>query len=69
MLQPEHTGSTAAGFPMKKPQLEQSQARPGSGPLEIICSLVATLLPPSIGSYLCHAFFGGQTRHATRTFF
>lgn len=68
MLHPEHTGSVAAGFPTKKPQLEQSQARPGSGPLEIICSLAATLFPSTIGSYLCHAFSGGETRHATRVF-
>ena len=49
MLQPLQTGSTAAGFLTKKAQLEQSQAGPGSGPLEIICSLVATL-GPSNGS-------------------
>lgn len=70
MLHPVQTGSAAAGFPTKKPQLEQSQARPGRGPLEIICSVVAMLVPLSpVGSYLCHAFFGGQTRHATWVFF
>ena len=41
MLQPEHTGSVADGFPTKKAQLEQSQAGPGCGPPEIICSWVA----------------------------
>lgn len=68
MLQPEHTGSTAAGFPTNNPQLEQSQALPGSGPLESICSSVGISSSLRSAPHLCHAVFAGRTRHAPAAF-